>query len=103
EPRGPAERQPDEEGAEPAGRHGPDRGRRATPAVGDDSPEPAAEGTAGDDRERRGARVEPGVVAPAAHGEAVGEERGDPRPHRVELPHVTEVSEARQPRAARAE
>src|SRR2546422_711416 len=34
---------------------------------------------------------------------AVEEEQADPRPHRIELPHVAEVAETRQPRAARAE
>ncbi len=39
----------------------------------------------------------------AVRGEARAQEDGDPRPHRVELPHVPEVPEVRQAHAAVAE
>ena len=53
----------------------------------------------------RNAASEPAAAAsatPAAAKLAVGE-HGNPRPHRVELPHVAEIAERRQPRAARRE
>ena len=39
-------------------------------------------------------------VGDARRGEAGRGEHGNPRPHRVELPHVSEVAERREPRAA---
>src|SRR5207247_2444123 len=53
--------------------------------------------------ERGTARVEPRIAPSAPHPEARVEEHTDPRPHRVELPHVAEVAEAREARAALAE
>ena len=48
---------------------------------------------------RRASPRRPRRRAAARRSCAVGE-RGDPGPHRVELPHVAEVAERRQPRAA---
>src|SRR5207253_1340805 len=53
--------------------------------------------------ERGTARVEPRIAPFAPYPEARVEEHADPRPHRVELPHVAEVAEAREARAALAE
>src|SRR4029079_14682269 len=56
----------------------------------------------GRDREE-GAEWRPRSCVEAAAREAVGEEPGEPAPHRVQLPHVSEIAEALQPWAGRAE
>src|SRR5262249_59541366 len=75
----------------------------AAPAVGERSGRVGGEGAPyahGD--ERRGGRVETQVAAAAMGVQAGTQEETEPRPHRVELPHVTEVAEAGQPRPALA-
>src|SRR5438034_8079549 len=98
--RGSAERESRHRGAGGGDRHRDHRERRPSPAVGRHATQPAAERADGDHQERGAARVEPRIAPAASHPEALREEDADPRPHRVELPHVPEIAEAREPRAA---
>ena len=82
-----------------AGPHRPDRDARAAEAVGDPARQRAA-GRAAADGEKRGERSGRLRRRHPGRGEARRGEHGDPRPHRVELPHVSEIAERRQPRAA---
>src|SRR2546427_13095384 len=95
-----AERESRHRGAGGGDRHRDHRERGPSPAVGRRAAQPAAERADGDHQERGAARVEPRIAPAASHPEALREEDADPRPHRVELPHVPEIAEAREPRAA---
>ena len=97
------EREADGEGADTARRHGDHGQRGAAPPIGGPAPDPAPERADGDDQERGGAGIEPEVGAAAARLQARREERADPRPHGVQLPHVAEIAEAGQASAAIAE
>ena len=78
--------------------HRPDRDARAAEAIGEPAGERAAGGAAADG-EKRGERSGGVGRRGAGRGEAGGGEHGNPGPHRVELPHVAEVAERREPRA----
>src|SRR5439155_11358035 len=95
-----AEGEADEHGAETAQGHRGDRQGRAAPGVGDQAADVTAEGTEGDDQERRAARVQTEIATAAATLETLAEKHADPGPHGVELPHVAEIAEAGEARAA---
>ena len=91
------EREADGERADAARRHGEHGQRGAAPSIGGPAADPAPERADGDDQEGGGAGIEPGVGAcRRAPRRLAARKTADPRPHRVQLPHVAEIAEAGQ-------
>ena len=90
-----AEQEPGDDRARSRQGHRRDRQGRPPEAVGERARGDAAHRPGGDDEERDRARALGRHVA--AQREAGRQEGRDPGPHRVELPHVAEVAEVREP------
>ena len=81
--------------------HRPDRDARAAQPIGEPAGKHASRRAAADGDER-GERAGGRRIRGSGRGEAGRRQHANPRPHRVELPHVPEVAERREPRAAAA-
>ena len=98
--RGGVDQEPDREAARSADRHGDQRHRGAPDPVRE-HPRDHAPGRPAPDDEKRSRLGQ--SRRGASRGEARAQEDGNPGPHRVELPHVPEVSEVGQSNAPIAE